>query len=598
RSFQDYPWWKKHLHKREVMNVGAIEDMPISAKAEQTFLKQIGVKSQLLMPVYCGTDLMGFIGFDDVEQTITWRMIDIALIQIYADILSSALERRAMFESLRVSEEKFKNIFIRSSIGIGLTDSNGDLLEANAAMLEIYGFDTIEELNKNTHLRTLCADDFQRNQIKPGETFSCEKEFDFNLFQSMGKYSGKHRESRILHLLITPLYTLDHPKSLQFLMQVNDVTKQKRADEAIRIERDLLQALIDTIPDTVYFKDTESRFTRINPAQAHFLGLNDPKEAVGKTDFDYFSAKHAKETFSDERKMIETKQSSISKLEEIKQRDGSTIWLTATKVPLIDRQNQVTGIMGISRDVTDIMRAEEKLTNAAEALIKSNNELMQFAYVASHDLQEPLRTVASYIQLLQKRYHGKLDEDADTFINYAVDGVSRMQQLIKDLLLYSRVDSRGKPFEITDLNEVLDAVQMNMKFTIEDSEAQIIFEKLPLLYADSSQLLQLFQNLLSNAIKFKGDRKPSVHIQAKLNDGFWNISVKDNGIGIPSDQLENIFMIFKRLHTRDEYEGTGIGLAVCKKIVERHGGKIRVTSTEGKGSMFSFTIPEKGEMSL
>lgn len=232
-----------------------------------------------------------------------------------------------------------------------------------------------------------------------------------------------------------------------------------------------------------------------------------------------------------------------------------------------------------------------ELAERAKDLTRSNSELQQFAYVASHDLQEPLRMVASFTQLLAKRYRDKLDGDARDFINYAVDGATRMQTLISDLLTYSRVGTQGKPLEPTACDEVLDRVLRNLKFAIEESGAKVTREPLPVVMADAPQLGQLFQNLISNAIKFHGETPPRVEISAKSSGGIWTFSVRDNGIGISPEHSERIFIIFQRLHTRTEYSGTGIGLAVCKKVAERHGGSIWVESAPEGGSIFRFTIP-------
>jgi signal transduction histidine kinase len=243
------------------------------------------------------------------------------------------------------------------------------------------------------------------------------------------------------------------------------------------------------------------------------------------------------------------------------------------------------------KEVKERKRAEVQLKTTLNDLERSNKELEQFAYVASHDLQEPLRMVASYTQLLERRYKEKLDGDARDFINFAVAGANRMQMLITDLLSFSRVGTRGKPMELTDSHIALGQARINLNAAIEETQAVVTNDDLPEVMADESQLVQLFQNLVGNAIKFHNPgESPRVHISATRNDKDWVFSVRDNGIGIDPKYFERLFVIFQRLHSRDEYPGTGIGLAVCKKIVERHGGKIWIESQAGKGSTFNFTL--------
>ncbi len=235
-------------------------------------------------------------------------------------------------------------------------------------------------------------------------------------------------------------------------------------------------------------------------------------------------------------------------------------------------------------------RAQRELAQKVEELARSNRELEQFAYVASHDLQEPLRMVAAYTQLLGEKYRGKLDEQADKYIYYAVDGAKRMQTLIQDLLAFSRA-GRGTERSLTDGRIAVEQALSNLTAAIRESHAEVKFDHLPVVLANHSLLVQLFQNLVGNAIKFRGIDTPLIQITAEQEAGQWIFTVADNGIGMAPEYLEDVFIIFKRLHTREEYPGNGIGLSICRKIVEQHGGRISVTSQEGQGSTFRFTLP-------
>jgi light-regulated signal transduction histidine kinase (bacteriophytochrome) len=253
---------------------------------------------------------------------------------------------------------------------------------------------------------------------------------------------------------------------------------------------------------------------------------------------------------------------------------------------------QLADQIGIA--LTQSQLLEQEILQRQE-LARSNAELQQFAYIASHDLQEPLRMVTSYLQLLERRYKGKLDDDADDFIHYAVDGAVRMRTLINDLLTYSRIGTRGRAFELTSSMESVTCAIANLEVAIAERQAVVTYQDLPMVQADPTQLTQLFQNLISNAIKFADAAVPQVRIHAKPQEQDWLFSVQDNGIGIDPQYAERIFVIFQRLHNRIDYPGTGIGLAICKKIVERHGGRIWVQSESSQGATFYFTIPARGE---
>jgi len=241
-------------------------------------------------------------------------------------------------------------------------------------------------------------------------------------------------------------------------------------------------------------------------------------------------------------------------------------------------------------DITERKQVEQALQDHAEELARSNRELEQFAYVASHDLQEPLRMVSNYTQLLARRYEGRLDADADDFIRFAVDGATRMQQLISDLLDYARVATKGKALAPVEMDRVLDTALLNLEGAIRESSALVQRDRLPLVRGDRGQLVRLLQNLIGNAIKFRGEERPLIRVSAEMRGDDLMISVRDNGIGIDERYGERIFAIFQRLHARDKYTGTGIGLAVCRRIVERHGGRIWLESTPGAGSTFRFTL--------
>ena len=236
-------------------------------------------------------------------------------------------------------------------------------------------------------------------------------------------------------------------------------------------------------------------------------------------------------------------------------------------------------------------RAEEQLRQASSELVHSNTELQQFAYIASHDLSEPLRMVVSYLELLVDRSKDRLDAESREFIGYAVDGAHRMQALIDDLLAYARVGNRGQAFERVDCEKVFHSVLANLKVTVEESGAVIEHGQLPVVNGDPVQLTQVFQNLITNAIKFHGPAPPRIFVGSRRSNGEWIIQVKDNGIGIDPKDFDRIFVLFQRLHTRREYPGTGMGLAICKKIIERHGGRIWVESKSREGTTFYFTLP-------
>ena len=315
------------------------------------------------------------------------------------------------------------------------------------------------------------------------------------------------------------------------------------------------------------------------------------KELLGQNHRIFNSGYHPKEFFLDLWKSITQRYIWKGEIRNCA-KDGSFYWLNTTIVPFINAAGSPYQYVAISTEISHRKHLEQLMAQQIEELARSNAELAQFAYVATHDLQEPLRAVTSCVQLLKKRYAGRLDARADEYIAHAVDGTKRMHALINDLLTYSQINANQSPVPV-DCTALLDNVLTDLTMSITESAAVVIREPLPTVNGIPSQLMQLFQNLISNALKFREERPPEIRIGAVLTAGEWLFSVADNGIGMEPQYCERVFRVFQRLHTRTEYPGTGIGLAICKKVVEQHGGRIWVESQPDHGSTFYFTIAEK-----
>jgi len=355
----------------------------------------------------------------------------------------------------------------------------------------------------------------------------------------------------------------------------------------------------DAIPHPAIVVDAKGIVSQVNQAAIDFSG-GSVDQLIHKHVHDIF---HPADTLTENCRLcqaIEEGKYVTNIPVNIKQQEK---WYLASLSP-VNTETIKSGMVQTLTDITERKRNEDELqmhhnhledlvADRTAALVRSNTELEEFAYIASHDLQEPLRMVNSYMTLLEKRYSDKLDDDAAEFIGFAVDGAVRMQTLISDLLKYSRVDSKGKEFGSVDCNSILKAALENLTVAIDESGAEVTSSELPTVIGDSTQLIQLFQNLIGNAIKFRGDKTPQIGVEVRQCDTEWLFSVKDNGIGVKAEYYDKIFQVFQRLHSRDQYQGTGIGLAVCKKIVTRHGGEISVDSEPGAGTTFSFSI--KGE---
>jgi PAS domain S-box-containing protein len=553
-------------------------------------------------------------------------------------------------------------------------------------------------------------------------------------------------ERRIVEVVKSPVIR-DDGEVIGLMGMFTDITYRRRTEEALERERDLLRVLLESVPDRVYFKDAQSRFIRCSNEFAKILGKQSPIELLGKTDFDMFTEEHARPAYEDEKRIMETGEPIINKVEKETWADGRVSWVTTTKMPHRDKDGKIVGTFGISRDITSLKRAEEELrrsqsflnsvienlpimvfikdpqlrfvlinkagenltgyprevflgksdadfyppdlavhytardrealeggklvdipeepletrdkgtrilhtqkipiqddqgrpqylvgisediTERKEAeerlrrfagrLEQNNRELQDFAYVASHDLQEPLRKVQAFGDRLKTRCAEALSNEGRDYLQRMQEAARRMQILIEDLLSYSRVTTRANPFVSVDLNETVSHVLSDLEVLTEEIQAKIQVEPLPTVDADATQMRQLMQNLIGNALKFRRkEGQPEVTIRSRMvtdaaevkipklplrdfsispKNPYCLLSVEDNGIGFDEKYVDKIFVVFQRLHGRGIYEGTGVGLAICRKIVLRHGGDITASSQPGKGSTFTVLLPLRQTKSM
>ena len=492
-------------------------------------------------------------------------------------------ERKQAEQNLRESEARFRFLLESAPVAAVIADMEGKINIINSKTEQIFGYSRDELVGQPIGL-------LMPERYRQGHSEHISKYFSEPKTRMMGndlEISGLRKDGSEIPLEVR-LSFVQSKEGILGMSFISDISERKRANEALKLEKAFSDQVINSIPGIFYVFDETGRFIRWNDNFSKISEYSDdeiaqmhPTQFFRGADQDHIAARIQKvfeEGIADAEAAFTTKSGR-----------GLPHYFTGLRTIIDDKPL----LIGTGVDITERKQAEEALQKAVIELERSNVELEQFAYIASHDLQEPLRAVAGMVQLLQQRYQGKLDERADEYIHLTVEAATRMQKLIDDLLAYSRVDRRGSQFVQIEMDKILKSALANLSTTIRESEAVVTHDPLPTLVADPAQLTRVFQNLIGNGIKFRGERPPEVHIGAQELDKAWRFEVRDNGIGIEPQYHERIFLIFQRLHGRSEYPGTGIGLSLCQKIVENHGGRIWIEFEAGQGSRFYFTIPHR-----
>jgi PAS domain S-box-containing protein len=511
------------------------------------------------------------------------------------EIVRNITERKQAEEALRQSREELRKMFESVTDGIMVTDFKGVITEANQGTMEMHGFASKDELVGRNALKLVAPRDRERmtNSMREALKQGTVRGVEHTLLKADG--------SEFPAELSTSVLKDASGNAVAHITIVRDITERKRMEESLRDSEEKLRKIFESVTDGISVIDLKGRITEVNQRAVEMHGFSSKDRLLGKSAFELVAPRDHEKITANMKKAI--KQGAIIGVEyTLLKADGSEFPGELSTSALKDASGNVLGHITIVRDITERKRAEEEreallqdITKSNQKLEAANKELQDFVYVASHDLREPLRKISSFGTLLQDSLKGKLDEDQQENFEFMIDGAQRMQDMIDDLLTYSRLTTRAKPPQQVFLNEVIENLKkLELATLLEETGGTIhIPEPLPPVQADPIQMNQLFQNLIGNGLKFhKEGIPPEITIRAHgVENKMIRIEVEDNGIGIDEQYHEQLFVMFKRLHSRAQYEGTGIGLAVCKKIVERHGGNIGVKSTPGKGSTFWFTLP-------
>jgi PAS domain S-box-containing protein len=486
---------------------------------------------------------------------------------------------------LALMEGRYRGLLEAAPDAMVVVNVGGDIVLLNVQAEKRFGYDRDELIGQK--VKNIIPVGFAERIIADGTRSAADA-----LAQQIGtgiELIGRRKDGSEfpIEIMLSPL---ESPEGILVTAAIRDISVRKAADTHLAQMEGRYRGLLEAAPDAMVVVNVGGEIVLLNVRAEKEFGYR-RDELVGQKVKNIIPEGFAERIIADgTRSAADALAQQIGTGIELigRRKDGSQFPIEIMLSPLASPDGIL--VTAAIRDISTRKKAEADLLSKIDELNRSNVELGQFAYIASHDLQEPLRMVASYTQLLSRRYKGKLDAEADEFIAFAVDGANRMQRLIQDLLAFSRVGTKGKDLHDTSSEEALGQALRNLRSAIQESGALVTHDSMPAVLADEMQLTQLFQNLIGNAIKYQNPGVPQVHIAATRGEGKWIFSVKDNGLGIDPQYFEKIFGMFQRLHKREEFAGTGIGLAICKKIIERHGSSITVESILGQGSTFSFAL--------
>lgn len=547
----------------------------------------IGRKSGIIMAVISAGVLGVAEMFEHANDEIWSTEAHIVVFGVFAYIISGT---KLALQEVSKGKTILSSLLESAGEGIYGIDIKGDHTMVNRAAVQMLGYEVSELIGRHSH-------SIWHHTRADGTPYPQEQ---CRIYATLRDGVVKHITDEVfwrkdgspfpVNYTVAPIW--EEGKISGAVIVFRDITEARRAEEALRVSEARYKALYCDNPTMIFTLDTRGTILSVNPFAATQLGY-ETAELEGK---------QVSEVVHEEDRTALTEQLGTclenpgriyrNKFRKVR-KDGTTLWVEETAQSVCDL-NGALNVLVVCQDITARKQAEERLIKTMADLARSNKDLEQFAYAVSHDLQAPLRSMSGFAQLLTENYRGKLDADADKHLDFIVAGAKRMQRMIEDILAYSRIGTRAGELTVLNCEAVLNQAIANLHAAIEENGAVVTHGPLPVVKADQSQLVSLLQNLIGNALKFNAGR-PQVHVSAVKQAGEWVFSVRDNGIGIDPAQFDRIFMLFQRLHTQEEFQGTGVGLAICKKIVERHGGRIWVESGPEKGTTFYFSLPAGGE---